>query len=154
MLTSAYPPTKLVKLRQAKTVSALDDERVYIWHIQTGLDDGGADQDVALAVSEVHHHLFQFRLRHLAVPGKDAGVRYQPAYVIDRQVDRPHTVVEVEHLTTPFHLPQDGFLDHVLRVFRDEGLDRQPRLRGRLYRGQVAQARERHIKRARDGGGA
>ena len=59
-------------------------------------------------------------------------------------------VVDEEDLAAALDLAQDRLADEPGRRLGDVGLDRQPVLRRRLDRRQVADAGERHVQRPRD----
>ena len=50
----ADPAPQLVELAQPEQVGPLDDERVHRRHVDAGLDDRRADEDVVVALPEVH----------------------------------------------------------------------------------------------------
>ena len=66
-------------------------------------------------------------------------------------VDRLDAVVQVIDLPAARKLPPDGLEDDLIVVFEDEGLHGIAVLRRLFDRGHIAQAREGHIERARDG---
>ena len=76
---AAHAAAQLVQLGQAELVGALDDDGVGGGDVDTGLDDGGAHQDIEFLVVEVAHHLLQLALAHLAVADGDARLRHQLA---------------------------------------------------------------------------
>ena len=66
-------------------------------------------------------------------------------------VDGLDAVMQVIDLSAARKLPPDGLEDDLIVVFEDEGLYRVAILR-RLFDGRhIAQAREGHVERARDG---
>ena len=68
---STDAPPQLVELAEAEHVRPVDDEGVDRRHVDTGFDDGGADQHVVVALGEVDHDLFKTCLVHLAVRDRD-----------------------------------------------------------------------------------
>src|SRR5450631_4180220 len=63
---------QLVQLRKAELVGAVDEDRVGGRHVDAGLDDRRAQQQVRALVVEVAHHALQLALAHLAVRDRDA----------------------------------------------------------------------------------
>ncbi len=59
-------------------VGILNNQRVDVGHVQPGLDDRRAQQDIELPFQEADHHLFQLVFGHLAVTHRDLGFRDQP----------------------------------------------------------------------------
>ena len=59
--------TQLMELAQAETVGMVDDQRVRIGDIKTGLDDCGTHEHVDVAMPEVADDLVELLLPHLAV---------------------------------------------------------------------------------------
>ena len=51
--------SELVHLREAEAIGTVDDHRVDVRDVDAGLDDGGADEDVELALGELRHDLLQ-----------------------------------------------------------------------------------------------
>ena len=49
---TSYPPSQLVQLRQTEPVGVFNDQCVDVGYIHAGLDDGGANQNVDLAVDD------------------------------------------------------------------------------------------------------
>ena len=70
---SPHTSPQLIKLGQPELVSIFDQDGVDAGNVQTGLDDGGADEDVRFAAAETEHGGFQFAFLHLAVGDHDAG---------------------------------------------------------------------------------
>ena len=69
---SSDAPAQLVKLRQAKGVGAIHDERIRVGDVQAGLDDGRTHEDVELVVPEVLNDGLELVLVHLSVGGAHA----------------------------------------------------------------------------------
>ena len=59
---AAHPAPDLVQLGKAHAVGVLDDEGVAVAHVHARLDEGGADQDVDLAVQQLLPHRDQLVL--------------------------------------------------------------------------------------------
>ena len=76
--------------------------------------------------------------------------RAQAAQALGGLVDRLDAVVQEERLPAARVLAHERLLDELLVVLADVGLDRPAALGRRLDDGDVAQAGERHLQRARD----
>ncbi len=150
---SADPAAQLVELAEAEVVAALDDQGVGVGDVDAGLDDGGGDEHVELLLPEVDDHLLQGLLGHLAVGGGDTRLRDDLAQPGRRAIDGLDAVVDVEDLALAQQLAADGGADLLLLVGADEGQHRVALLRRGGDRGHLADAGDRHLQGARDGGG-
>ena len=72
VVRAADAAAQLVQLREAELVGAADDDRVRARHVDAGLDDRRAQQDVVALGDEVAHHALELALGHLAVRDGDA----------------------------------------------------------------------------------
>ena len=81
---------------------------------------------------------------------REAQLRAQRAQALRGLVDVLDAVVQEEGLAAARVLALERLLDELLVVLADVGLDRAPALGRRLDHGDVAQAGERHLQRARD----
>ena len=72
VVRAADAPAQLVQLRQAELVGAAHHDGVGARHVDAGLDDGRAQQQVVALGDEVAHHRFELALGHLAVRDRDA----------------------------------------------------------------------------------
>ena len=61
-MRAADAPAQLMQLRQAELVGAVHDDGIRGRHVDAGLDDGRAQQDVVALRDEIAHHLFQVAL--------------------------------------------------------------------------------------------
>jgi hypothetical protein len=77
--TAADTAAQLVHLAEAEQIGALDHEGVHRGHVDAALDDGGAHEDVEVALPEVEHHLLEAAFVHLAVGDRDAGLGHELA---------------------------------------------------------------------------
>ena len=150
---AAHAAADLVELGEAEQVGALHDQRVGGRDVEARLDDRGAHQHVRVAAQELEHVLLELALGHLAVGDRDARLGDERADALGGLVDRVDAVVQEERLALAGQLALDRRRDQLLVVLAHVGLDRAAALRGRLDHRYVAQARERHLERARDRGG-
>lgn len=86
-------------------------------------------------------------------------MRYSDGCIGERRAERSglcvngiDVVVQIKHLSAAPQLSPDGFADKHLVVFGDVGLHRHAVLRRFLEHRHIADARQRHIQRARNGG--
>ena len=150
LAAAADAAAQLVQLAEAEAVGALDDQGVGVGDVQAGLDDRGADQHVELLVPEVQDDLLEPVLAHLAVGGRDPGLRDQLADAGGGPLDRGHLVVDEEDLALAQQLAPDRRGDLLLVVRTDEGEDGVPLLGRGGQGGHLADAGDRHLQGARD----
>ena len=118
--------------------------------VEARLDDRRRDEHVGVARQEREHLVLELALAHLAVRDEDAGLGDELADLLRRRLDRLDAVVEVERLAVAAELAFERLHDQLLVVLADVGADRAAAFRRRLDHRDVAQARERHVQRARD----
>jgi len=143
-------PAQLVQLGQAQLVGAVDDDGIGARHVDAGLDDGRAHQQVEAAVVEVAHDPLQVALAHLAVGDLYAGLGHQGLDLLRRVLDGLDLVVQEVDLSAAVDLALAGLLDQRVAPGRDEGLDRMALHRRGGDDGEIAHAGHRHVQRARD----
>src|SRR4249919_571915 len=148
---AAHAAADLVELREPEGVGALDDEGVRLRDVDPGLDDGGRDEDVRIAGEEAVHPLLELLLRHLPVRDEEAEARAELLELLSRLVDRLDAVVEVEGLSAPRVLALERGLDQRLVVLTDVRSHGSASDRRGLHDRDVAEARQRHVERPRDG---
>ena len=102
---------------------------------------------------EVDHDALELVFTHLAVADRDAGFGYEPGHEVSHREDGLDPVVHEVHLAAAFQLRANRPLDHGRVELEHVGLDRQSILRRRLDDRHVADARKRHVQRARNGRG-
>ncbi|OIQ74453.1 hypothetical protein GALL_438910 [mine drainage metagenome] len=139
-----------MQLRQAEAVGAVHDDGVGGGHVDAGLDDGGAQQQVEALVVEVAHHVFQFAFAQLAVGDADVRFRQHFFQPVAHEVDALHLVVQEIHLAAAFQFAHYRFPDHAFRPARHEGLDGKAFLRRGGDHRKFPQAFHRHRQRARN----
>ena len=144
------PAPELVQLGKPEGVGAVDDDRVRVRDVQSGLDDRRADEDVGVACRERDHHALEVTLGHLAMADDEAGAGQHPPKLLRLGLDRLDPVVDEEDLAAPVELAQDRVADEAGRRFRDPGLDRQAILRRRLDHRHVANPGEGEVEGPRD----
>ena len=153
VVRAADAAAQLMQLRQAHAVGAVDHDGIGARHVDAAFNDGGAHQHAEAAVIEIHHELLEIPLAHLAMADAHARFRHQRLHLGGDFLDGAHFVVHEVDLAAAPQLAQRR-LAHRRRVPLDEeGLDGQTRGGRRSDERQVAQPAERHVERARDGGG-
>ena len=150
---AAHPTPDLVQLSQTHAVGVLNDQGIAVAHVDAGLDQGGAHQNVDLAVEQVLPHGVQLLLGHLAVGNAHPGTGHHLAHMGGTGLDVVHPVVQVIHLPAAGQLLFHGLgQDHVV-VLQHKGLHGLA-LNGRLLDGgKVPDAAHGHVQGAGDGGG-
>jgi len=140
-------------LRQAEFVGAVDDDGVGVGDVDAGFDDGGGDEDVVVAVLEVLHDVFEFAFAHLSVGDGDALLGQVFLDEAGDAFDAVDVVVQDVGLPAPAVFAFAGVGDGVDVPFAEDGLD----VLSSGGRGgddaDVAQAAQRQVQGARDGGG-
>src|SRR5690606_19339969 len=76
-LVAADAAAELVQIGHAEALGPIDEERVGVGNVETGLDDRGADEYVGLAADEPHHYFFELLAGHLPVTDDESGLRHQ-----------------------------------------------------------------------------
>ena len=137
-----------MQLAQPHVVRVLDDQRIDVGDVDSGLDNGGADQHVDLTLGHTGHHVAELALGHLAVGRLDGNVLAQQVTETGGGgIDAVHPIVQVIHLSAPAQLPADGIRQKAPVVLQHIGLDALAVL-GRLLDGaHVADAGHGHVQR-------
>ena len=81
------PAAQLVELGEPEGVGTVDDQGVGARNVEPGFDDGGAEQQVRLAMHEAEHHLLQLPFLHLAVGHGDFCLRNDPGQMFRHDAD-------------------------------------------------------------------
>ena len=146
----AHAPAQLVQLRQTELVRPVHDDRVRGRHVDAGLDDGRAQQDVVALRHEVAHDLFEVALVHLSVRHADARLGQQLGQHRHAVLDGLDFVVQEVDLAAAFEFAQAGLADDRAVFAAHERFDGQALLRCCGDDRKIAQPFERHAQRARD----
>ena len=129
----------------------MDNDRIDIGYIETGLDDGRRNQDLDLAVDEIHHDLLQGRLRHLPVGVRYRSIRHQFPDAVRERVYVLDAVIHIVDLAVARQFAVYGLAHQFVLVLADIGLDGHA-VAGRLRQHRhVADADQAHVQRTRDG---
>ena len=142
--------TQLMELAQAETVGMVDDQRVRIGDIKTGLDDCGTHEHVDVAMPEAADDLVELLLPHLAVGDADVRLGHQRVDLVGDGRDVLHTIVDIEHLAASQQFAAYGCGDLRILVGAHIGQHRQPVFGRGGERGHLANAGHGHFQRARD----
>ena len=140
-----------MELGQTVAVGILDDEGVDVGDVHTGLDDGGAHEDIHLVLQHLPPDLRQLLLPHLAMGHGDAGLRNAAVEGGGRHFDIVHSVVEIVHLPVPAQFPPDSVRNDPIIVLQHIGLHRAAILGSFLNDRHIPDAGHRHIQRPRNG---
>ena len=151
---ASHAPSQLVELGEAEPVRAFDDERVAVRDVQSGLDDGRADEHVEFAGDEGGHDFLELARRHLAVAHDDARLGHERGDPFRDGLDGLDTVVQVEDLAAPGELGLHGVTDEFLVIAAHDGADGQAFPRRGFDHAEVARADEREVEGPRDRRGA
>ncbi len=149
-IRSSDAAAKLVQLRQAIAICAIDDDRVRVRDVETVLDDRRREEHIVLVRDEIDHDPLELVFTHLAMTDSDLGFGHEPRDQIAEGVDRLDAVVNEVDLAAAFHLRKNRPRDDGLVELDDVGLDRQAIARWRLDDRHVADAGQRHVQRPRN----
>ena len=144
---------QLVQFREPVPVSAIDDDGVAEWNVQTVFDDGCGQQDVGLVPHEGQHHALQFGFGHLAMADQYARFGHHLADLVGDVVDALDAVVHEVDLAAAFHLFLDSRAQEFFIPSGNDRLDRHAIFGRRLDDAHVAQTEQRHVQGTRDGRG-
>ena len=144
-----------MQLCQTHPVGVLDDQGVHVRDVDAGLDDGGADQNLNLAVHHPRHDAGNLLLGHLPM-----GDVYHHRVIIQHRpnlagylLDGLHPVVQIVHLPTTANFPPDGVHQHRPVMLQHVGLYWLPVLGRLVDDGHIPQAGQSHVQGSWDGGG-
>ena len=149
-LGPADAAAELIDLRQPEHIGAMHDQSVRGRNVEAGLDDGGRQQHVVLAVIERRHDVFEHRRRHLAVGDRDAHFRHglvEERFGLGEIFDAR---ADVKRLPAAIALAQQRLAHHDRIERRDEGAHRKAVDRRGGDDRHFAHAGERELQRARD----
>ncbi|OQA24241.1 MAG: hypothetical protein BWY59_02298 [Verrucomicrobia bacterium ADurb.Bin345] len=150
VFVAADAAAKLVQVRHAEAVRAIDEDGVHVGDVHAALDDGGAEEHVEFPAHEGVHDVGQLPLVHLPVRDGDACLGHKLREPLADAVDARHPVVQVIHLSPAIELVQDRLPRDLLGVLDDQRFHRQAVLRRGLDGAHVLRAGQAHVERARD----
>src|SRR6266702_3150955 len=101
-----------MKLGQSEFVGALDNDGVGRRNVDSGLDDGRADEQVVPLLQELAHHALEIALAHLAVRDRDARLGKELLQLLTHYLDRGDVVVQEKDLAAALELSEGGFADN------------------------------------------
>ena len=153
VVTTAHTAAQLVQLRQAELVGATDEYGVGGGHVNAGLDDGGAQQNIETLCHKVAHHALQLTLWHLAVGNGYARLGQDFFELLAAVLNGFDLVVQEIDLSAALQFTQHGFANHTAVFAAHKSLDGQPPLRRGGDHGKIPQPFQRHAQCARNGGG-
>ena len=141
-------PAQLVQLRQSEFIRAVHDDGVRIRNVNTGFDDGRAQQNIRAPVVEIAHHALQIAFVHLSMRDDDTGFGQQRFEHLAAVFDGGDFVVQEVDLTATFEFAQNGFADDGFFFTTHKGFDRQSFLWRGGDDGQITHTFHRHAHRA------
>ena len=106
---AAHAAFQLIELGEAEAVGVLDDHRVDVRHIDSGLDDRRADEDVRLMKNKALDDVFELVLAHLAVRVENPGAGKRFFELGDLLLYAVRVVEEIEDLALARDLAKAGF---------------------------------------------
>src|SRR6266704_3342843 len=109
-----------MKLGQSEFVGSLDNDGVGRRNVDSGLDDGRADEQVVPLLQELAHHALEIALAHLAVRDRDARLGKELLQLLAHYLDRRDVVVQEKDLTAALQFPERRLADDAARIRRDE----------------------------------
>lgn len=151
---SSDATAKLIELGEAELVGILDDEGVGVGDVESGFDDGGADEDINFALDESDHDRFEFFLIHLSVTDGDAGLGDEFFDFFGDVIDAVDAVEDEENLSASGEFAEDGFANDFVGFWTDEGTHWETTGWGVVDERHLSDVHEGHAESAGDGGGA
>ena len=128
----------------------MDDHRIRIGNIQSGLYDRCRYQYINLTINEIIHNPFQFVFPHLSVCIGNRQIRHQFlhmschfSYILD-------TVIDIVHLSLAGNFSFDCLPDHLIILLHHIGLDRHPVNWCFFQHTHVTDSDQAHMKGSRD----
>ena len=101
----------------------MDDHRVRIWDIKTGLNDRCRHKHIGIAVDKIKHDLLELVLRHLSVCIDDVCRRNELLDLSCNLLDVLDTIIYIVNLSAPRKLTIDRLANHLLVVLHHISLD-------------------------------
>ena len=148
---TAHTAPELVELRKSKPVCVFDDQGVSVGDIQTGFNDGSADQYLDFAGGHRTHNVAEGIFAHLAVGHSNPKAGDPSNHGGSALVDGLHPVVQIIDLAAPGNLPADGIVNDGVAVLHDKCLDRVPVGRGSFQGGHIPDTGQGHVQCSGDG---
>ena len=119
-----HTATELMQLGKTETICVLNDQSVCVGNIQTGFDDGGADQHLDFSLRHGLHHIAKSVFSHLPMGYTNTQSGNPTPQSTGTLVNGFSTVVKIVNLPAPFHLATNCIIDDGSVIFRNKGLDR------------------------------
>ena len=149
--TSADAPADLVELGKSQFIGIFNNQRVAVGHIHTRFDNRGADENVNFALQQPPPNVAEFLLPHFAVCHGDARLGEQFGNLCRTLVNGFDAVVQKIYLPAAAQFLFHCLQQHTHIIFQNIGLHGVAVLRGFFNHRHIANARHRHIERARNG---
>ena len=142
-----------MELTEPQPIRPVNDQCIDGRHVNTRFDDCGADEHVVVALPEVVDDLLEEALVHLPMGDRYARVGYQVMDLFGLPIDVSHAVVHIEDLALTQEFAAYGLGHGAVVVLSHVGEDGLAVGRRGVQQGEVTDARQRHLQRARDGRG-
>ena len=102
----------------------MDDHRIYIWNIQTCLNNCCRDQNINITIDKIIHDLLQLCFLHLSMCKGNICFRNKFLHLRSNISDIADTVINIIYLSMSGQLSDNCFPDHFIIVFAYKCLDR------------------------------
>jgi len=143
----------LIQLRETKRICAVHDQGIGVWDIEPGFNDRSAQEHINLPGGELLHYLSELLFGQPAVPDANPRLRDKGGKVIVDRWNGLDAVVDKKHLSTAIQFAHNGFPHQFFIIWTHMGDDRQTFLGRGVDIGDIPNAAECHVERARNGGG-
>ena len=144
----ADPAPQLIQLAEAEALRVIDDQGIGQGHVQAVFDNRRTEEHVVISVIEIHHHVLELMLPHLAVGHADPDLRHQHPQPLIEPFDTLDPVIEKINLAPAARLPQDRVPDQGIGIFRDHRLDGNPLLRRGFQHAHIPDTGHAHMQRS------
>ena len=124
LIGPSHAAPQLVHLGQTEFIGAIHKNRICRRNIQTGFDDGGANQQIDFTLDKSKHHLFQCRFMHTPMSNIQAYLRNQTFQMPGNRFDAVDIVMNKKDLSFTLKLFLNGAGDDRIVKFRDVGQNR------------------------------
>ena len=101
----------------------MHDDGVGCRYIDTGLNDGGTQQNIGALSDKLTHDRFKLSFMHLPVSHADTRLRNQLLQSVFTIFNRFYFIVQEVDLTTALNLTQDSFTNDAISFTTNKGLN-------------------------------
>ena len=129
----------------------MNDHRVDIGNIQSGLNNGRGHQHIDFPVYEIIHDPLQFTLLHLSVGKCHGRLGHQFLNGGSNIRDIIYPVIDIVHLSFPGQFPDNRLPHQFFVILTDKCLDRMAVSRRLLKHAHIADTDQAHVQCSRNG---